>query len=279
MSPLSSPPAGETSATQDSDAVYWDGVGAAWQERRPQRLWRRHSDAVNAALIARWLPQGARRVLETDLFGEAVSGGLAEVLGVRRSVLFGIDAAASTAVAAARRHPGLRAAIADVRRLPFADGSFDAVVSNSTLDHFHAVTDIAVSLAELARVLRPGGELILTLDNLANPVIRLRSLLPLAPLRATGVVPYHVGPTLGPRDTAAYLRTAGFEVLEMTSILHCPRVLAVPVAGAVERLAGRAVQDAYLRLLGCFESLAYLPSRHLTGHFVAAHARKPDHGG
>ena len=42
----------------------------------------------------------------------------------------------------------------DARRLPFADGTFDAVVTSEVLEH---IQDDVSAIAELARVLRPGG--------------------------------------------------------------------------------------------------------------------------
>jgi SAM-dependent methyltransferase len=47
-------------------------------------------------------------------------------------------------------------AVADAQALPFADASFDAVVANHMLYH---VPDCPQTIAELARVLRPGGRL------------------------------------------------------------------------------------------------------------------------
>ena len=44
--------------------------------------------------------------------------------------------------------------------LPFEDARFDAVFSSQVLEH---VPDIDVSLAELCRVLKPGGQLLVTL--------------------------------------------------------------------------------------------------------------------
>lgn len=58
------------------------------------------------------------------------------------------------AVAAAR---GLQAIVADLRTLPFEAGSFDCVVANSVLYHFD---DPSEAIAELARVLEPGGHLL-----------------------------------------------------------------------------------------------------------------------
>jgi SAM-dependent methyltransferase len=53
----------------------------------------------------------------------------------------------------------------DALRLPFADGSFDAVMSVSSLEHFDSGAD---AIAEMSRVLRPGGSLVLSADSLAG---------------------------------------------------------------------------------------------------------------
>jgi SAM-dependent methyltransferase len=51
--------------------------------------------------------------------------------------------------------PAAAAALpADATRLPFADGSFDAVIAAEILEH---VPDDVAAMAEIARVLRPGG--------------------------------------------------------------------------------------------------------------------------
>jgi len=60
----------------------------------------------------------------------------------------------SPAAVDAARERGLDALEADARNLPFADGSFDVVTCNHTLYH---LADPDRALAELARVLRPGG--------------------------------------------------------------------------------------------------------------------------
>jgi ubiquinone/menaquinone biosynthesis C-methylase UbiE len=57
-----------------------------------------------------------------------------------------------------------RFVVADLTRLPFADGSFDCVTCGYVLEH---LPDARVGLAELSRVMRPGARMLLlaTEDN------------------------------------------------------------------------------------------------------------------
>ncbi|MBO8187704.1 bifunctional 2-polyprenyl-6-hydroxyphenol methylase/3-demethylubiquinol 3-O-methyltransferase UbiG [Streptomyces spirodelae] len=74
----------------------------------------------------------------------------------------GVDLSA-TALAEARQH-GFDAVVrADIGRLPFADESFDVVTAGQCLEH---VPDPYAVVAELCRVLRPSGTLIV--DTIAD---------------------------------------------------------------------------------------------------------------
>jgi SAM-dependent methyltransferase len=261
--------------SRSTAAQYWDTVGEQWMKAQPDGLWRRHSDAVNRALLDRWIPEsGVARLLKTDLFDESTSGGLAERLAASARLVVGIDVSAEIARGARRRCPGIQAVAADVRHLPFRDHSFDGVVSLSTLDHFTARADLSASLGELHRILREGGTLVLTMDNPGNPLVGLRNALPWSLLRRVGLVPYQVGMTFGPQQLRKMLADAGFDVVEVRPILHCLRVLAVPVARIFERHASEQGKRALLRWLLASENLSRMPFRYLTGHFVALLARK-----
>ena len=258
------------------EADAWNEVAVEWRQGRRDALWRAHSDALYTALLDRWLPPATLdAVLKTDLFDEAVSDGLFPALTRRARTVIGIDLAQVTAREAAARYPSLGAVGADVRGLPFSDGAFDAIVSLSTLDHFRSVADLDAALGELRRVLRAGGTLILTLDNMANPLLRLRNLLPFAVVHAAGLVPYFVGESCTPRGAAARLRAHGFCVDEVTTVLHVPRVAAVPSAAVVHRWAGARGRRRFLASLGAWERLAYWPTATLTGHYVAIRATRP----
>ena len=87
------------------------------------------------------------------------TGGIMSRLSKRCRVT-GLDLSPLALDFAARRGHGGRLVRGSVSTLPFAARSFDAAVSIDVLYH-RAVVDDAAALAELARVLRPGGVLLI----------------------------------------------------------------------------------------------------------------------
>jgi SAM-dependent methyltransferase len=87
------------------------------------------------------------------------TGGLLKRLAGRRDAV-GLDFMPSAARRAAQKS-GFPVTAGDTNRLPFPDASFGAAVSIDVI--CHAGVDPALALAELRRVLRPGGTLILNL--------------------------------------------------------------------------------------------------------------------
>ena len=212
-------------------------------------------------------------MLKSDLFDEAFGQGLYGLLAPRASEVVGIDLSMTTTTAARDRYPNLHAVAADVRSLPFADSTFDVVVSNSTLDHFPTRDDVLAGLRELTRILGRRGELLLTLDNPANPIVAVRNLTPYF-WRRVGIVPYPVGMTLGRRSLDRALQQLGFDVVDEAAFMHCPRVLAVAMAGFLQRHAGPRSQKRFMAALGAFERMAKWPTRYVTGYYVAVKAIK-----
>ena len=239
----------------------WESALSELPRTRRHLFLRAYGDEVNRLLLERWLPKSADRVLKTDLFEEAVGGGLARLLGERFQRVDAIDVSRAVADEAVRRHPEINVVCCDVRELPYEDGTFDAVVSTSTLDHFETVAGIAAALRELRRALAPGGTLIVSLDNLANPLVAVRNALPFRWLRRIGLVPHYVGATCRPGELQTLLEDAGFDVNATTAIMHVPRVIALAVGRGMDTMLG-------------LERLGQLPTRFLTGQFVAARAMR-----
>lgn len=69
---------------------------------------------------------------------------------------------ARAARAGLRRAHAVEIIRSDARALSFADASFDAVTAISTLEHMRGLTGDQAAVREAARVLRPGGRLVIT---------------------------------------------------------------------------------------------------------------------
>ncbi|WP_368744595.1 class I SAM-dependent methyltransferase [Desertibaculum subflavum] len=101
---------------------------------------------------------GGRRVLDVG----CGDGALAVDLLRRGAEVTGIDVSSAMIEAAKRRAAGLRGdiafEIADARKLPFPDASFDVVTAITILCF---IEDAQPVFREIARVLRPGGRLVI----------------------------------------------------------------------------------------------------------------------
>ncbi|MFF8385348.1 class I SAM-dependent methyltransferase [Streptomyces kanasensis] len=127
--------------------------------------------------VTRVLGPGAHDVLDcacgigTQALGLAARGH--RVTGTDLSPV----AAARAAREAAARGLALTTAAADMRALPLRDGAFDVVLcADNSLPHLLTVDDVRTALAEMRRVLRPGGLLLVT----TRPYDELRRERPLA---------------------------------------------------------------------------------------------------
>jgi ubiquinone/menaquinone biosynthesis C-methylase UbiE len=112
------------------------------------------------AMVALAGDVSGRRVLDAG----CGSGPLMALLRDRGAVVTGLDASAGM-LAVARRRLGDAVAlqVADLEEpLPFDDGAFELVTASLVL---HYLQDWGPTLAELRRVLEPGGRLIVSVDH------------------------------------------------------------------------------------------------------------------
>lgn len=102
---------------------------------------------------------GAQRVLDVGC-GEGQVARLALAGGAAAAV--GVDPTWAQVAVAAERGGGAAYARAGAAQLPFAPGAFDAVVACLVFEH---IRDVDTAIAEVARVLEPGGRFLFFLNH------------------------------------------------------------------------------------------------------------------
>ena len=211
--------------------------------------------------------------LKTDLFEEAYGEDhlLFDLLPAEYTP-FGFDVSERTVRRARERCtvPNARFLAADARSLPLRSNALGLIVSNSTLDHFASRNEFRAALGELARVLKPGGLLVIAVDNPLNPLYP-----PLGWLSRRRFAPYPLGYTTTMESLAGSLEELQLEVLATGGLIHNPRILSTLLFLGLRRLLGRRADTPIRFLLGLFAQLERLPTRRFTACFVAACARKP----
>lgn len=186
------------------------------------------SDALGLAKWRRWVAAGATgRTLEVG----CGTGRNLPLYGPG-STVFGLDPAWDSLLAARRRASNVSLVLGTAEALPFRDSAFETVVSALV---FCTVPDPRRGLAEIRRVLKPGGafRMLEHVRARAPWKARLQDLLQPAWTRVTGGC--HPN-----RDTEAAVEAAGFRIEQegRRAKGHMRRFWAVPVfsRSAADRL-------------------------------------------
>jgi len=177
-------------------------------------------------------PHAGERVLDLGCAAGAVS----HFLSTFGCETVGVDAEPLAVESARRLFPRLRFEVADVAALPFEGASFDKAVAADLVEHLDEAT-FARMLAEVRRVLRPGGTLSIYTPNPRHPIELLKERDFVLARNPTHVRLRTAG------ELARGLEAAGF-VVERDEW----RPSFFPVLRAVERLGGGRVEALRYRL-------------------------------
>lgn len=188
------------SQNKSSEIAFFDGHGASnaydvFTPETNQRL-------IDIFVRLSELPRGARIA---DLgCGSGVFTNILEQRGYRCT---GVDLSPTLIRIAREKFPGIEFIEGDIERLPFADASFDGVLLAGVVHHF---TERSNCVAEIKRILRPGGKFVAFDPNRMNPAMYLyrdRS----SPFYSSVGVTENERPVLA-SEIAATFRAGGFRV-------------------------------------------------------------------
>ena len=102
-------------------------------------------------LFQKYVPKGSI-VLDAG----CAAGRDCQMLATEEYDVTGIDLSKNLLAVAKRENPSLHFDLGDIRALPFTNASFDAIWANAVIHHL-TKEDIAKTLKEFCRVLKPGG--------------------------------------------------------------------------------------------------------------------------
>jgi 2-polyprenyl-6-hydroxyphenyl methylase/3-demethylubiquinone-9 3-methyltransferase len=227
------------------DNAYYDTLGAEWWDAKGRAGGLHAMNPARVAYFAGAIDRAGIALSGARILDVGCGGGiLSEALAASGAIVTGIDRSGSS-VSTARAHAqGLanapRYARADALRLPFADASFDAVVSSDFLEH---VADLAGIAREMARVVRPGGAICFDTINrtiLSRVVViwLLESVLRIVPRRTHDWRLF-----VAPDELRAAFSGAGIDVREIRGLNPARGKLAAAAAFARRRLPDFAIGD------------------------------------
>ena len=226
------------------------------------------------ALFQRYVgPLAGKRLLKLDLWNEAFNTRILNWASGQGANAFGLDASEYISRRAWQnaRAAGdsLHVVQADIRRLPFADESFDLVYSMGTIEH---IAEYREALAEVRRVLRVGGRAIIGVPHTWN--VFLRPLLVVV-LTWLGKYPYAPERSFGGGELRRLVEGCGLRVLARTGILTIPG--AVRMADLFLHRAGSRLQRLTALLVRPFEALkSRFAWSGRFGYLVVMVAEKPE---
>jgi SAM-dependent methyltransferase len=250
--------------------AFWSGVGTDFPSLKGAVSTDYYAECEQTLLRDLFPDLRGKRLFKTDLWDEAKN---TEILGwaaERGARVAGCDIAVATVAQARGVLHQHRPAFAggDVRRIPFADDTFDLLYSTGTIEHFPEYRD---AVAECYRVLKPGGRAIIGVPNKLDPFLRP---LMVAVLNGLGRYDYGVEKSFTARGLRRLLEDAGFRVLGHSGILFMPGWLRM--ADLWFHTRGSRLRSLTGALTRPFAALyRHVPAVRRHGYLVALSVEKP----
>ena len=103
---------------------------------------------------------------------------------------------------------------ADARQIPYPDDFFDFAIAVASYHHIEGEVERSKALGELKRVLKPGGEVFITVWNKWQPKFWFKSKDTMVPWKSRDETLYRYYHLFSYGEAAKWVRKAGFELIK-----------------------------------------------------------------
>lgn len=219
------PDSGRAQSSQElNDRSFWDQTGRTFPSLTgaPSTRYYRECEQL---LFKEFCPELAGKcVFKTDLWDEAKNTRILHWVAGQGASVFGLDISTPMVEEAQSIFRGEQRAhfiVSDLRRIAFADDSFDIIYSMGTIEHFR---DYPLAVSECYRVLKPGGLLLMGVPNKLDPFLR-----PLLVwfMRVFRLYSYGYERSFRRKTLERLLEGVGFEIKGVGGVLFMPGILRI----------------------------------------------------
>ena len=157
----------------------------------------------------------------------------ADLLAVGAARVVAVDYDATTVAHVRNRYPAVEVITANLARLPLPDASVDVVVNFQVIEH---LWDQPQFITECLRVLRPGGQLLISTPNRIT----------FTPGSDVPVNPFHTR-ELNAAELTGLLTDGGFTLQSMSGVFHGPKLTEMDArhgGSIIDAQIARALADA-----------------------------------
>lgn len=206
-----------------------------------------YDEALPAHVVEHYLRKRTRFVVAHCPRGRGLdvgcgTGVLAARLAACGYAMTGVDPSAGMLDVLRSRFPDVAAVQGSGTELPFPDAGFDLVLTVAVLHHVADPGDVSRTLAEMVRVARPGGRIVVWDHNPRNPYWG----------RLMARVPQDTGDErlIPERELLDGLRRAGAEILSSHQLGLVPDFVPRAALGAAAALERGIERTPLIRMLG-----------------------------
>lgn len=204
---------------------YWDDAARRIEPYHDAPSTRVYLEQEKKLISNSFVPLGEKAFLKTDLWNEAKNTQILFWVQEQGARTFGMDISPAVIRGALRQNSngtdGHFFSVADLRRLPFADNSFEGVYSMGTMEHF---PEYEAALREIHRVLKPKGKAVIGVPNKFDPFLRPAQV---ALLQSLQLYSFGYEKSFSRSNLASLLKKAGFRVVAQSSLLFMPGILRI----------------------------------------------------